>query len=174
MDDALDVTTTLAENVRRARSYGRSRLMVVVSADNCPGCEQLAEQLGQPPLRQLLLESAYVCRLKVGDLYANPPSSIRIGSWTLRSPGFPTSWLWDIDDDGLHFVALALGPLSHHEPEDDISRLLAGTSYRVPEAAGITIRATSPDQDHPLDESNGYWARFSVPLEQLEDSSSQQ
>ena len=38
--------------------------------------------------------------VKVGDLYADPPSSIRIGSWTLRSPGFPTSWLWDMDDDG--------------------------------------------------------------------------
>jgi len=162
--ETLDVTETVAENVRRARSYGRSRLLLLVSADNCPGCSRLDDQLKQDGLRQALLEGTYVCQLKVGDLYDDPPAALTIGAATLRSPGFPTCWLWDVHESELHFVALALGPLSDHAPEEDLSRLLAGSSYRVPEAAGITIRVELPTGQQVLDESNDFWAELALAL----------
>jgi len=171
MAEFLDVTQTVGENLRRARGYGRSRLLLVVSAENCPGCSRLDEQLKEPELRQMLLGSAYVCRMKVGDLYNDPPAAIRIGSWTLRSPGFPTSWLWDIDEAGLHFLALALGPLGDDAPKQDLSRLFSGSSYRVPEAAGIRIQVESPDSEHLLSETNDFWAQFTVPLGSPSDDS---
>lgn len=164
MSDALDATELLRENHRRAVKFGRKQLWLVVSAANCDGCETLGRQLADPTLREGLAEEAYLVRLVAGDLRGTVASSIRIGSWTLESPGFPTTWVWTVSDDGLAFSAVAIGPLDEMRPDVDAHSLLAGQSTWVHEAGGVTLQACSGSLCLPLNRGNDFRAEFTIPV----------
>ena len=161
----LDVTEIVALNARRARAFGREVLLLVVSAENCAGCERLAEQLQEPAVRSRLAGRAYLVRLEAGDLHDAPENTIRIGDWTLESPGFPTSWAFVIGDNALRFSGLALGPLDEGQPDADVDRLLDGSSCWVPEAASASALACSGALCLPLNARNEFRAEFAIPLQ---------
>jgi hypothetical protein len=162
--DVLDLTDRVAENVRRARRYRRDSLILVVSADNCPGCEELSWQLGRPAVHDVLAGSAYVVRVEAGDLYADPPRSVRIGTWTLESAGFPTTWVWGIEPEELSFRAVALGPLHGSSPGEAVRDLTEGRSLIIPEARGARLTACSGGFCLVLDAANDFSQEFSVPI----------
>jgi len=103
-------------------------------------------------------------KVEAGDLRGSVAGAIRIGDWTLESPGFPTTWVWTVSDDGLDFSAVAIGPLDEMRPEIDAEALLAGRSTHVPEAAGVALQACSGALCLPLNRSNEFRATFQVPL----------
>ena len=160
----LDITEVLRENQRRARRFGRSLLLLVVSAEHCSGCETLGRQLRDPELRKLLAGRAYVVQVKAGDLRGEVARLLRIGSWTLESPGFPTTWVWSVDETALSAHAVAVGPLDEFRPDKDLQSLLDGRSTCVPEAAGVKLQACSGSICFPLDRSNDFQADFQVEL----------
>lgn len=160
----LDITENVGWNARRARAFGRDTLLLVVSAEHCAGCERLAEQLQEPAVRRQLAGQAYVVMVKAGDLHEGPEAAIRIGDWTLESPGFPTCWAFRIDGEELRFAGLALGPLDEDEPDADIEGLLDGSSCWVPEAAGSSAQACSGSICLPLNARNAFHADFALPL----------
>jgi hypothetical protein len=160
----LDATDTVALNARRAKSFGRELLILIVSADNCAGCDRLDEQLREPAVRSRLAGQAYVVRIKAGDLYDGPEGAVRVGGWTLESPGFPTSWVFRLDDE-LRFHSVALGPLNETAPAADLDDLLGGDSCWVSEASGISAQACSGLLCLPLNAGNGFHADFSIPLD---------
>jgi hypothetical protein len=160
----LDLTERVAENTRRARRYHRDSLILVVSADNCPGCEELHWQLARPAVREVLAGSAYVLRVQAGDLYGDPPRSVRIGTWTLESAGFPTTWVWGVEPDELTFRAVALGPLHGSSPSEAVRDLTEGRSQIVPDARGAKLTACSGGFCLVLDAGNDFSQDFSVPI----------
>ncbi len=163
--ESLDATADLVANVDRARTFGRTHLLVVVSASHCPGCATLAHQLDEPPVRQAIGNQGYLVRIHAGDLWDEVARSLRIGAWVLRSPGFPTTWVWTLDDGGLSFCSLALGPLSDRQPEADIAELLAGRSCWVPEAAGMSVEAKRGKEVLALNADNQFSAAFLIDLD---------
>ena len=54
----LDVTDQVRTALAEALAGGRSRVLLVVSASSCPGCDQLAHQLARPEVVRLLDERA--------------------------------------------------------------------------------------------------------------------
>lgn len=160
----LDLTDTLAINVARARSFGRELLLLVVSAQNCAGCDRLAEQLDDPAARGRLAGRAYVVKVSAGDLYAGAETSVRVGDWTLESPGFPTTWAFRVGDEDLGFHALALGPLDEASADEDLDGLLDGDSCWVREAGGVSAQACSGLLCLPLNAGNGFHADFAIPV----------
>ncbi len=164
MRPVLDATDIVRLNAARAREFGRELLLLVVSADNCAGCDRLAEQLRSPAVRSELAGRAYVVLLKAGDLYDGPEGAVRVGAWSLESPGFPTSWAFRLGEDGLTFHALALGPLDEAAPEEDVRGLLDGQSCWVPEAGAVAAQACSGLLCLPLSARNSFHADFVVPL----------
>ncbi|MCP4871945.1 MAG: hypothetical protein GY898_24840 [Proteobacteria bacterium] len=164
MSDVLNATEVVVENWRRARTFGRRQLWLVVSAENCDGCDTLARQLADPELREGLSDQAYIAKIVAGDLRGSVASSLQIGSWTLESPGFPTTWVWTVSDDGLAFDAVAIGPLDDMRPDVDADGLLAGRSAWVHEAGGVTLQACSGSLCLPLNRGAEFRAEFSIPL----------
>ncbi len=163
MSDVLDLSDTVARNAELARRFGRQTLLLVVSARNCAGCDVLAEQLASRPLRSMLAGTAYVVKVDAGDLYDAPARTVRVGPWTLESPGFPTTWAFQPCEEGLRFAALHLGPFDQDDPEDALEDLLAGRSGWVPEAEALTVQACSGLLCLPLNAKNGFFADFVLP-----------
>lgn len=164
MSELLDATDVVAENARRARSFGRRLLWLVVSAKNCDGCDRLARQLAEPEVRDRLAGDAYLVKLEAGDLRGAVASKVKIGDWTLESPGFPTSWLWTVSDDGLTLSAVCVGPLDELRPDVDLDALLDGRSSVVPEARGVTLQACSGGICLPLNAANDFSTELTVAL----------
>lgn len=161
----LDLTETVREHWADALAAGRTRLVLVVSAENCAGCETLARQLRAPEVRRLLEGRAAVCSAKAGDLYDDPAGRVRIGHWTLESPGFPTTWVFAPGDrGGLAFCSLILGPIPSSIPEAELSAALAGTSAWPEEAAGARVRVCAGALCFVLREENGFRADFRIRL----------
>ncbi len=160
----LDATPIARKGLTDALAAGRSRLLLIVSADNCPGCDTLARQLASPEVVRLLDERATVVKVSAGDLYDEAADIVRVGHWTLRSPGFPTTWIFTPDEGGLTFCSLILGPLTSGIPEADLSAALAGTSEWPDEAAGTTVSVCAGPVCLVLKESNGFRADFRVRL----------
>lgn len=161
----LDVTDALRDAWAEAVSANRSRLLLVVSADNCAGCGDLARQLAAPEVERLLATQAAVHVAKAGDLYDEPAGRVRIGHWTLESPGFPTTWIFAPDDEGgLTFTALILGPIPSAIPQAELSAALAGTSAWPDEAAGAQVRVCAGPMCFVLQESNDFRAGFRIRL----------
>ena len=158
----LDLTETVAENARRARRFHRDSLLLVVSADNCSGCDELAWQLERPAVRDVLAGSAYVVHITAGDLYRDPPRVVRVGSWTLETAGFPTTWVWGVEADRLRFRAVGLGPLQGGPPSAGIRSLTEGRSQVVQEARGAKLTACSGGFCLVLDDANDFSQDFSV------------
>ena len=160
----IDVTEPLRGALRSAVAEGRRRLLLVVSASNCPGCDTLKSQLARPEVARLLDERAAVLEVDAGDLYDDPAGIVRIGHWTLASPGFPTTWVFEPDArDGAAFVSMALGPLPDI-PEADLSAAFAGTSCWPDEASGATVKVCAGPVCFVLREGNGFRAEFRVRL----------
>lgn len=160
----LDITELLVENHRRARRYGRSQLLLVASADNCPGCSQLESQLGRADLREQLANETYLVKIKAGDLYRGVAETIRIGDWTLSLPGFPITSSWQVDEDGLSFRALGIGPFDSMDPADGLRDLLEGRSVWVSEAEAAQVVVCREDYCSVLSAQNGFSQEFSVTL----------
>lgn len=160
----LDLTEQVGENARRARAFHRDSLLLVVSADNCPGCDELALQLDRPEVRDILAGSGYVVRVKAGDLYANPPRTVKIGTWTLESAGFPTTWVWGVEKDELQFRSVALGPFQGVSAGEAVRDLTEGRSHIVAEAQGTKLMACSGDFCLVLDRDNDFSQDFAVPI----------
>ncbi len=160
----LDLTDLVTENARRAREYSRDCLILVVSADNCPGCDELAWQLDRPQVRDVLAGSAYVVRVEAGDLYADPPRTVRIGAWTLESAGFPTTWVWGVRDSELRFRSVALGPFQGLGPAEAVRDLTEGRSHIVSEARGAKLKACSGGFCLVLDADNDFSQEFALPV----------
>jgi hypothetical protein len=163
-EGVLDLTDQLTENVRRARAFHRDSLILVISADNCPGCEELAWQLDRPAVRDVLAGSAYVVRLKAGDLYANPPRTVRIGTWTLETVGFPTTWVWGVEPEEIRFRSVALGPLQGLPAAEGFRDLTEGRSLVVREAQGAKLTACSGGFCLVLDRANEFRQDFAIPV----------
>jgi len=160
----LDVTEAARDGLTEALAAGRSRLLLVVSAENCPGCETLGRQLERPEVVRLLEERATVVKVSAGDLYGEAADLVRIGHWTLRSPGFPTTWIFSPDEGGLTFCSLILGPLTSGIPEADLSAAFAGTSEWPDEAAGAVVPVCAGPVCFVLKEANGFRADFRIRL----------
>ncbi len=161
----LDLTESVQEHWRQALAAGCSRLLVVVSAENCAGCDALARQLAAPEVVRLLEGRAAVCTAKAGDLYDDPAGKVRIGHWTLQSPGFPTTWIFEPDArGGLTFCSLILGPIPSSIPEAELSAALAGTSAWPDEAFGAQVRVCAGPICFVLREDNGFRADFRIRL----------
>jgi hypothetical protein len=160
----LDVTEAARAALREALAGGRSRVLVVVSAENCAGCDTLHRQLARPEVQRLLSERATVLEISAGDLYDEPASAIRMGQWSLQSPGFPSTWIFEADPGGLRFCSLILGPVPGDIPEADLSAALAGTSAWPDEAAGLKVRACAGLLCMVLREENGFRADFRIRL----------
>jgi hypothetical protein len=160
----IDATDTVRLNAERARRFAREWLLLVVSAENCAGCERLDAQLREPAVRSRLAGRAYVVLLSAGDLHDGPEGAIRIGEWTLESPGFPTTWAFRLGADRLDFCSLALGPLDEAAPDADVDALLQGQSRWVPEAGWVSAQACSGLLCLPLSAKNGFHADFAIPL----------
>ena len=160
----LDVTDAVRGALQDARAGGRSRVLLVVSAENCAGCDQLGRQLARPEVQRLLDDRAAVVKVSAGDLYDDPADSVRIGHWTLQSPGFPTTWVLEPDAGGLAFCSLILGPIPGDIPEADLSAALAGTSAWPDEAAGVRVRVCTGPICLLLREENGFRADFRIRL----------
>jgi hypothetical protein len=158
----LDVTALLAENHRRAVAMGRKQLLVLISAQNCPGCDVLDQQLHRADVRHRLGGAVYVEKIDAGDFLGDAARRIRVGAWTLESPGFPTAWLWALEPDGLAFVALQLGPLDARDPAAALDALLRGESQVVEEARGVRALACCGALCLPLDSGNGFRAALSI------------
>ncbi len=103
-------------------------------------------------------------KLNAGDLHGSVAAKIKIGDWTLESPGFPTTWVWTVTDTGLRFSAVAIGPLDEMRPDVDVEALLSGRSTYVPEAAGVTLQACSGGLCLPLNRGNEFQADFALAL----------
>ncbi len=164
MTEVLDLTEQVAENARRARAFRRDCLILVVSADNCSGCDELSWQLDRPQVRGVLAGSAYVVRVKAGDLYADPPRTVKIGAWTLESAGFPTTWVWGVHADELRFRAVALGPFQDLPAAEAVRDLTEGRSHVVREARGTKLKACSGGFCLVLDEGNEFSQEFALPV----------
>ena len=161
----LDITDSVRRLARSAALRGASRLLIVVSADHCAGCEEWSRQLAQPEVARLLAQQSEVLTVDAGDLYDDPASSVRIGHWTLRSPGFPTTWIFAPEADGsLSFCSLILGPTTSGIPEADLSAALAGTSCWPDEADGVRVTVCAGPVCLPLRESTGFRADFRIKL----------
>ena len=160
----LDLTEQVTENARRARAFARDALLLVISADNCPGCDELAWQLGRPEVRAFLSGSAYVVRVKAGDLYDNPPRTVKIGDWTLESAGFPTTWTFGVTHEELRFRSVALGPFQGTSAVDGVRDLTEGLSRIVSEAKSARLTVCSGPFCMVLDQSNEFHQDFAVPL----------
>ncbi len=160
----LDVTELVRGALAEAREGGRPRVLLVVSAENCPGCDQLHRQLGRPEVQRLLADRATVLEVSAGDLYDEVVEVVRIGHWTLASPGFPTTWMFEPDEGGLSFCSLILGPLPGDIPEAELSAAFAGTSAWPDEASGVTVRVCAGPVCLVLKESNGFRTDFRIRL----------
>ncbi len=161
----LDLTETVQEHCRQANAEGRSRLLVVVSAENCGGCDELARQLATPAVARVLEADSVVCVAKAGDLYDDAAGRLRIGHWTLESPGFPTTWIFEPDaDGGLSFQALILGPLPSSVPHLALSEALAGTSVWPEEASRVQVKVCAGLMCFVLREDNGFRADLRIRL----------
>jgi hypothetical protein len=160
----LDVTAQIRTALAEALSGGRTRVLLVVSASNCPGCEQLARQLKRPEVVRLLDERTTVLTVSAGDLYDDPADSVRIGHWTLQSPGYPCTWIFEPDDGGLSFCSLILGPMPGGIPEAELSAAFAGTSVWPDEASGIKLRVCTGPVCLVLREDNGFRSDFRIRL----------
>ena len=137
----------------------------MVSADNCAGCAALGRQLATDEVIRLLDGQAAVHVAKAGDLYDDPAGRIRIGHWTLESPGFPTTWIFAPDArGGLTFCSLILGPIPSSIPQAELSAALAGTSAWPDEAAGVTVKVCAGPVCFALRESNDFRADFRIRL----------
>ncbi|MEE2828397.1 MAG: hypothetical protein VX498_04340 [Myxococcota bacterium] len=158
----LDITALLTENQRRARLFGRKKLLLVVSATHCPGCETLADQLGRREIREVLHKETYLVKIEAGDLYEAVAGSLRVGDWTLSLPGFPITWTWEVKEDGLVFHALGIGPLEEAAPLSGINDLLAGRSVWVPEAEGARVLVCRKDFCATLTAENGFSYAFDL------------
>lgn len=159
---SLDLTSIVGPAVAAAREAGQTRLLVVVSAENCAGCERLADQLDEPAV-QASLRVAAVVHVNAGDLYGEPADHVALGGWSLQSPGFPITWVFEVEAQALSFSALAVGPLDHHVPEHDVASLLGGESVWVHEAGGLTVQACAGDLCVPIRGSDDFRASFSIP-----------
>ncbi len=161
----LDLTETVQEHWRQANAAGRTRLVLVVSAANCAGCEELARQLSSPEVVRVLEADALVCMAKAGDLYDDVAGRVRIGHWTLESPGFPTTWIFEPDPlGGLSFRSLVLGPLPSSVPHLALSDALAGTSSWPEEASGVQVKVCAGLMCLVLREDNGFRTEFQIRL----------
>lgn len=161
----LDLTDTLRELWSDAIAANRSRLLLIVSAENCAGCDELDRQLRAPEIQRLLDVQATVHVAKAGDLYDDPAGRVRIGHWTLESPGFPTTWIFEPDaNGGLTFCSLILGPIPSSIPQAELSAALAGTSAWPDEAAGVQVRVCAGPMCFVLRESNDFRADFRIRL----------
>jgi len=160
----IDVTPQVRAALSEALLGGRSRVLLVVSAANCPGCDDLARQLKRPEVVRLLDERATVVTVSVGDLYDDPADTIRVGHWTLQSPGYPTTWILEPDEGGLSFCALLLGPMPGGIPEAELSAAFAGTSVWPDEADGLKLRVCAGPICLILREQNGFRADFRIRL----------
>lgn len=164
MSAVLDLTDTVNRNAQLARRFGRKTLLLVVSARNCAGCDVLAEQLASSALRSMLAGTAYVVKVDAGDLHDDPRRTVQVGAWTLESPGFPTTWAFLPDADGLRFAALHLGPFEPDDPEEGLRDLLEGRSGWVAEAESLTVQACSGLLCLPLNAKNSFSADFLLPV----------
>ena len=161
----LDITDSVRRLAQSARQRGASRLLVVVSASSCPGCDEWARQLALPEVARLLGQQSEVLRVDAGDLYEDPAGRVRVGHWTLESPGFPTTWIFALDADGaLAFCSLILGPTTSGIPEADLSAALAGTSCWPDEAASVRVTVCAGPVCLPLREATGFRADFRIKL----------
>jgi hypothetical protein len=161
----LDLTETVRGHWQQANAKGRSRLLLVVSAENCGGCDELARQLSSPEVLQVLGADAIVCLAKAGDLYDDPAGRVRVGHWTLESPGFPTTWVFEPDgENGLLFQSLILGPLPSSVPHLALSEALAGTSVWPAEADRVQVKVCAGPMCFVLRESNGFKADLRLQL----------
>jgi hypothetical protein len=137
---------------------------MVVSATNCSGCETLGRQLADAKVRDVLSPDAYLVKVDAGDLHGSVAARIKVGTWTLESPGFPTTWVWTVTEAGLQFSAVAIGPLDEMRPDVDVEALMHGRSTWVPEAAGISLQVCSGGLCLPLNQGNDFQADFALAL----------
>ncbi|MEE2830689.1 MAG: hypothetical protein VX498_15995, partial [Myxococcota bacterium] len=141
-----------------------TKLLLVVSATHCPGCETLAGQLGQRDIRETLHREAYLVKIEAGDLYKAVAGTLRVGDWTLSLPGFPMTWTWEVKEDGLAFHALGIGPLDEAAPLSGVQDLLEGRSAWVPEAEGARVLVCRNDFCATLTADNGFSYAFDLSL----------
>ena len=113
-----------------------------------------------------LLAGAELATVKAGDLWDDPPHTVRVGSVTLESPGFPTTYVFGVEDGAVAFRALALGPFHHRYPDENVEKLLAGESYVIEEAQGAAVRVCVGGFCTVLSQKNGFRSRFRAVLPQ--------
>lgn len=140
------------------------RLLLVLAADSCPGCDTLSEQLLEHG--DILGSATDIIKAVGGDLERGAvPLGLTIGHVTVTGPGVPMGLLFDVAAPGkLDFRALLLGPLHAGEPARTLADLLVGRSHWVPEASGAKIQVCIDGLCLPLHASNRFHSPFSAIL----------
>ena len=130
------------------RRRGVDRLLLVLTARNCPGCDELKHQLVRHGAG---LTRALIVQAECGDLHGPSYFAIQWGKVVLRFPGVPTTLLIDVNDpEVLTLLALSLGPLTRGQEEEELSGLLQGKSRWIREAAGVPLRLVEPGAERIL------------------------
>jgi hypothetical protein len=159
----VDATEAVREALRRAERDGDGCLLVTVKASSCPGCDTLARQLAGVPGR-LLRGKAGVVEVDAGDLVDGAADAVRIGGWTLKSPGFPTTWVWVTEPGRLRYLTVGLGPLPALEAEAAITAALAGAPFFPDEAEDAVLQACTGALCLPLRGRDSFRGSFAIRL----------
>ncbi len=155
-----DVTRHVAE---AAASPGTRAVLVMLCAENCHGCEILAEQIERHGAA--LGDGVAVLKALGGDLYGDFVRDLRVGSMTIFTPGVPLALLFDVDGPrAVSLRALALGPLDRRAPAEAMAALAQGRSQWVDEAASVKLPVCNGTMCFTLDASSGFAAKLVVAL----------
>lgn len=130
------------------RRRGATQLLLVLTAHNCPGCDELKRQFD---VFGAEMEKTLILLMECGDLYGACYFGIKWGETELRYPGVPTALLLHLDDPThLSLLALSLGPLTRGREAEELSGLRQGRSRWIKEAAGVPLRLADPSGTRPL------------------------
>ena len=121
----------------QARRRGAQRILFVLTARSCHGCETLKAQLeGYADL----LSETLVVLAEAGELRGPCYFGIALGGVQIHVPGVPTSFVFSARGESFDGTGAGLGPLDGHRSRDQLVTLLGGGHHACAEARDATLR----------------------------------
>lgn len=137
---AWDLSRYLPWLERQRAQRGAQRILLVLTAQRCDGCETLKAQLER---HAELLSETLVVLAEGGDLRGRCFFGLRLEDIEIHAPGVPTALVLQPVDGGMAVVAVSLGPLDANSTSRQLVDLLSGHSRACAEAAGARLKLVS-------------------------------